>query len=260
MWTDDTAMTIAVAEALIDSIDDTEDQFRRILIHNLHRWGNKYPNAGYGRRFLQWILDWETQPYGSWGNGSAMRVSPVGWMFDTIEETEKIAGITAAVTHDHPEGIKGAQAVAVAIFLARNGKGKEEIRDAIEKRYGYDLSMTDDFIKTSDRHTVSCQRTVPEAICAFLNGNSFVDVIKRAVSYGGDTDTIAAISGSIAEAYYDIPKKLILECEERLPDDMLYVLRAFQAHKLRRVYHAKPKGTGTEPDVAEEQDGGEGYA
>ena len=110
--------------------------------------------------------------------------------------------------------------------------------------------MTDDMIRESDRHTVSCQRTVPEAICAFLNGNGFVDVIKRAVSYGGDTDTIAAISGSIAEAYYDIPKKLILECEDKLPNDMLYVLRAFQAHKQRRINHAEQKGTGTEPDVA----------
>ena len=133
-WTDDTAMTIAVAEALIDSIDDTEGQFRRILIHNLHRWGNKYPNAGYGGRFLEWLTEWKTEPYGSWGNGSAMRVSPVGWMFDTIEETERMAEITAAVTHNHPEGIKGAQAVAVAIFLARNGKSKEEIMDTIESR------------------------------------------------------------------------------------------------------------------------------
>lgn len=226
-FTDDSVMTIAVAEALLDSRFLDDDSIRAALIKSMRKWGKKYPDAGYGRKFLCWLREKDPQPYGSCGNGSAMRVSAAGWLFDTLEETREKARLTAEVTHDHPEGIKGAEATSGAIFLARTGRSKEEIRDYIVQEFGYDLSRTCDQIRPSYYHNESCQKTVPEAITAFLEGTDFEDVIRTAVSLGGDCDTLTCIAGSIAEAFYGVPAILKAECRRRLPEDMAYILGRF---------------------------------
>ena len=226
-FTDDTVMTIAVAEALLDSQFREDEDIRQALIQSMRKWGSKYPHAGYGGRFRHWLRADDPQPYGSYGNGSAMRVSAAGWLFDTLEETRHMARLTAEVTHNHPEGIKGAEATACAIFLARTGSGKEEIRDFIIREFGYDLSRSCDEIRPTYYHVESCQKTVPEAITAFLEGTDFEDVIRTAVSLGGDCDTLTCIAGSIAEAFYGVPAILEAECRSRLPEDMVYVLGRF---------------------------------
>ena len=226
-FTDDSVMTIAVAEALLDSRFLDDDSIRAALIKSMRKWGKKYPDAGYGRKFLCWLREKDPKPYGSCGNGSAMRVSAAGWLFDTLEETREKARLTAEVTHDHPEGIKGAEAASSAIFLARTGRSKEEIRDYIVQEFGYDLSRTCDQIRPSYYHNESCQKTVPEAITAFLEGTDFEDVIRTAVSLGGDCDTLTCIAGSIAEAFYGVPAILKAECRRRLPEDMAYILGRF---------------------------------
>lgn len=226
-FTDDSVMTIAVAEALLDSRFLDDDSIRAALIKSMRKWGKKYPDAGYGRKFLCWLREKDPKPYGSCGNGSAMRVSAAGWLFDTLEETREKARLTAEVTHDHPEGIKGAEATSGAIFLARTGRSKEEIRDYIVQEFGYDLSRTCDQIRPSNYHNESCQKTVPEAITAFLEGTDFEDVIRTAVSLGGDCDTLTCIAGSIAEAFYGVPAILKAECKRRLPEDMAYILGRF---------------------------------
>ncbi|MCC8105718.1 MAG: ADP-ribosylglycohydrolase family protein [Clostridiales bacterium] len=169
----------------------------------------------------------EGEHYGSFGNGSAMRVSAAGWLYDSLERTEEVARATAEVTHNHPEGIKGAQSVAAIIFLARTGSTKEQIREYATGRFGYDLSRTCDEIRPDYYHVESCQKTVPEAITAFLEGNDFEDVIRTAVSLGGDCDTLTAIAGSMAEAFYGIPALLVCECKDRVPEDILNVLNRF---------------------------------
>ena len=227
-FTDDTVMTVAVAEAFLDMdfAEDDEVTFDR-LCYYLRGWGKRYPHAGYGLRFVQWLRSpWE-KPYGSFGNGSAMRVSAIGWLFDELWMTRAMARLSASVTHDHPEGLKGAEATAAAIYLARHGSTKAEIKAFIEENFGYDLSRTCDQIRPAYRHVESCQETVPEAITAFLEGDSFVDVIRTAVSLGGDCDTLTAIAGSIAEAFYGIPDYLKHKCRSYLPAEMLEVLDRF---------------------------------
>ena len=207
-FTDDSVMTIAVAEALLATLGKSDDEIKTALIDSMQKWGKKYPHAGYGCMFSQWLGTPDPKPYGSFGNGSAMRVSAAGWLFDNIETTRHIAALTSEVTHNHPEGIKGAEATASAIFLARNGKSKTEIKDYIIKEFNYDLSRTCDEIRPKYHHVETCQETVPEAITAFLEGQDFEDVIRTAVSLGGDCDTLTCISGSIAEAFYEIPKEM----------------------------------------------------
>lgn len=227
-YTDDSVMTIAIAEALLDAPPDAADEWtEHRLVTSMQKWGRKYPYAGYGGRFIWWLRAEEPEPYGSYGNGSAMRVSSAGWLYDTLEETEHMAELTAKVTHNHPEGIKGAVVTAGSIFLARNGAAKEEIR-AYAVGKGYDLSRTCDEIRPGYHHVESCQGTVPEVITAFLEGNDFEDVIRTAVSLGGDCDTLTCIAGSIAEAYYGVPDELKTECRDRLPEDMLAVLDQFE--------------------------------
>ena len=220
-FTDDTVMTCAVAEAVMNGGE--KDNF----IDAMKKYGRMYPRAGYGRRFYDWIFSEDREPYYSYGNGSAMRVSAAGWLYDSLETTRKMARWTAEVTHNHPEGVKGAEATASAIFMARNGASKEEIRDYIVREFGYDLSRTCDEIRPGYHHVESCQETVPEAITAFLEGNDFEDVIRTAVSLGGDCDTLTCIAGSIAEAFYGIPVGMMAECIKRLEEDMLAVLGRF---------------------------------
>ena len=198
-FTDDTIMTIAVADALLNG--GTTDDF----IDSMKKFGALYPDAGYGGGFRKWLFSDNREPYNSWGNGSAMRVAPCGWFANSLEEAESLAEKSAAVTHNHPEGIKGAQATAAAIYLARTGTKKDKIREYVESKYSYDLSRTLDEIRPIYRFNETCQETVPEAIIAFLESHGFEDAIRNAISIGGDSDTLAAITGSIAEAAYGIP-------------------------------------------------------
>ena len=226
-FTDDSVMTIAVAEALLDFRFREDEDIKAGLVESMRKWGKKYPDAGYGRKFYHWLHARHPEPYGSYGNGSAMRVSSAGWLFDTLEQARHMARLSAEVTHNHPEGIKGAEATASAIFLARTGHSKDEIRDYIVREFGYDLSRTCDQIRPGYYHNESCQKTVPEAITAFLEGADFEDVIRTAVSLGGDCDTLTCIAGSIAEAFYGVPAILEAECKSRLQEDMLYILGRF---------------------------------
>lgn len=226
-FTDDSVMTIAVAEALMHVPDD-ETVIRQQLIQSMQKWGHRYPRAGYGLRFFRWLKSRNPKPYNSFGNGSAMRVSPVAWLFHDLDTVRQMAKLSADVTHNHPEGIKGAEATAAAIFLARTGHSKDEIKSYIETEFHYDLSRTCDQIRPTYHHVESCQETVPEAITAFLEGNSFEDVIRTAVSLGGDCDTLTCIAGSIAEGFYGVPETLEQECRQRLPENLRAVLYAFE--------------------------------
>ena len=230
-FTDDTVMTIAVADALLDAQSDADEEWtRNRLIRGMQRFGQKYPYAGYGGMFHRWLWAKDPQPYGSYGNGSAMRVSSVGWLYDDLEQVRRMARLSAEVTHNHPEGIKGAEATASAIFLARTGSTKAEIKAYIEENFHYRLSRTCDEIRPDYYHVESCQETVPEAITAFLEGQSFEDVLRTAVSLGGDCDTLTCIAGSMAEAFYGVTEELKAECRKRLPEELLDVLRRFEAH------------------------------
>ncbi len=227
-FTDDSVMTIAIADALIYAgTEATENEIKKAVIEAMQDWGHRYPNAGYGGRFRGWLKEKNPMPYKSWGNGSAMRVSAVGWLYDSMERTREVARWTAEVTHNHPEGIKGAEATASAIFLARNGADKDEIKHYVIDNFHYDLSRTCDEIRPSYHHVESCQETVPEAITAFLEGEDFEDVIRTAVSLGGDCDTLTCIAGGIAEAFYGIPMMMEAEVKLRLTDEMCRILDAF---------------------------------
>lgn len=227
-FTDDTVMTIAVADAFLNiSFEMDIAEIKKVIVRSMQKFGKMYPYAGYGGMFRRWLKWDEPQPYGSFGNGSAMRVSSVAWLFRDLETVRHMARLSAAVSHNHPEGIKGAEATASAIFLARTGKSKAEIKAYIEENFGYDLSRTCDEIRPHYRHVESCQETVPEAITAFLEGESFEDVIRTAVSLGGDCDTLTCIAGSIAEGFYGVPEELKKQCENRLPEDLRAVLHRF---------------------------------
>lgn len=232
-YTDDSVMTIAVADALM-SLKATDDTSVLYAVEkSMRKWGKKYPYAGYGGMFSRWLRSKDPEPYNSFGNGSAMRVSAAGWLYDSLEETRRIARLTAMVTHNHPEGIKGAEATASCIYLARNGENKDSIREYVVKEFGYDLTRSCDQIRPTYHHVESCQETVPEAITAFLEGVSFEDVIRTAVSLGGDCDTLTCIAGSIAEGMYGVPEDLKAECWNRMPEDMGAVLERFDEAKGR---------------------------
>lgn len=227
-FTDDSVMTLAVAQALFEAGDrDDDETLKECFVRSMRALGRAYPNAGYGVRFSRWLANSVPEPYNSCGNGSAMRVSAVAWMFDSLDEVRRVARLSAEVTHNHPEGIKGAEAVACAIFLARTGHSKEEIRSYTEEKFGYDLSRSCDAIRPGYYHVESCQETVPQAFAAFLEGESFEDVLRLAVSLGGDSDTLAAIVGSMAEAYYGIDENWKKAAISRLSDDLAQILRRF---------------------------------
>ena len=227
-FTDDTVMTLAIASAFLTiPTDATDEAIRWEVTTHLQAWGLRYPHAGYGGMFRRWLRSSDPKPYGSYGNGSAMRVSSVSWLFDDLDMVRRMARLSAEVTHNHPEGIKGAEATASAIFLARNSHSKAEIKAYIERQFKYDLSRTCDEIRPGYFHVESCQETVPEAITAFLEGESFEEVIRTAVSLGGDCDTLTAIAGSIAEGFYGVSAGLKKECCDRLPDDLRCVLERF---------------------------------
>ena len=221
-FTDDSVMTIAVGEALLAvGTQATVKEIEEAVVTNMQDWGKRYPYAGYGGRFRYWLRERNPKPYGSYGNGSAMRVSAAGWLYDSLERTREVARATANVTHNHPEGIKGAEATASAIYMARNESSKEEIKEYIEREFHYNLDRTLDEIRPGYHMDETCQRTVPEAIIAFLESKDFEDAIRNAVSLGGDTDTLGAITGSIAEAFYGISDVLIAECRSRIDEGLM---------------------------------------
>ena len=216
--TDDSIMTLAIAKAIMESSkhkkasaegygDSFYDRLSRLSVKYMQEIGRRYPNCGYGGMFNRWMFSQEPKPYNSYGNGAAMRVSPAGFSAATILEAEKIAKYVTEVTHNHEEGIKGAQATAAAVFMAKHGSGKNEICEYIVREY-YPLHFTIDEIRTSYRFNETCQETVPQAITCFLESSSFEDAIRTAISLGGDSDTIAAITGGIAEAFYGVPAEI----------------------------------------------------
>ena len=220
-FTDDTICTIAIADALLRDIP---------FAISLQYWCRKYPNpkGGYGRSFSQWVHSPAPAPYNSFGNGSAMRVSPCAWWSDSIKEVYFNARNSAICTHDHPEGIKGALAVAECIYHSRHTPSKEDLKEMITVVYGYDLDMTCDEIRKINTFNETCQVTVPQAIVCFLESTDFESAIRLAISIGGDSDTIAAITGSIAEAYYGIPEHIKDRAFEYLPDEFLYIIDEFK--------------------------------
>jgi ADP-ribosyl-[dinitrogen reductase] hydrolase len=219
-YTDDSILTIATADAILNGTD---------YARSYKAFGRDYPGAGYGQFFHEWLLSEGFEPYNSWGNGSAIRVSPIGFAFDTRHEVLEEAGQSSAATHNHPEGIKGAQATALAIFLARSGCSKQEIREEIEDRFeGYNLSRTVDDIRSSYQFEISALRTVPEALIAFLDSTDYEDAIRKAISLGGDSDTQACITGGIAQAFYgSIPRNIIDEVSKRIPERFKQIVEQF---------------------------------
>ena len=218
-FTDDTVLTIAVADCLMNNGNYTE---------YIKNYARKYTGRGYGGRFRQWISSESMEPYNSWGNGSAMRVSAVGFAYNDLEAVMNEAKRSAEVTHNHPEGIKGAQATAVAIFMARKGQSKEQIKAAIAQSFGYDLNRTVDEIRPTYVFNESCQETVPEAIIAFLESKDFEDAIRNAISLGGDSDTLACITGGMAEAFYGgVPEDIAKKALSYLDSNMREVVEKF---------------------------------
>lgn len=222
-FTDDTVLTLSLASWLIKDQSFSQN----VLINEIKSTCRTYNGVGYGHRFGNWINSDDTQPYNSWGNGSAMRVSPVAWVGNSLKEVETLAKISAEVTHNHPEGIKGAAAVAGSIYLARNGKDKGYIKSYVEKNYDYNLSRNLDQIRPDYSFEVSCQKSVPESIICFLESNNYEDTVRNAISLGGDADTQAAIGGSIASAYYDVPEEIVSTCLEKLDNQLLNILNEF---------------------------------
>jgi ADP-ribosylglycohydrolase len=217
-FTDDTVLTVAVAEQLLTGAD---------LIGLFHDYFQRYPLAGYGGSFIRWAGYRHREPYNSWGNGSAMRVSPIGIAFDTLDDVLVHAKASAEVTHSHHEGIRGAQATAAAIFLARTGHTKVQIKEYIEQRFRYDLSPRLDDIRDSYRFDVSCQGSVPQSIIAFLEADDFEDAVRNAISLGGDADTMACIAGAIAEPFFGIPETIKEETLKRLDEPLREIVQRF---------------------------------
>jgi ADP-ribosylglycohydrolase len=218
-FTDDSVLTVAVAQAIL-----TDGDYRKAAL----AFGRRYPNAGYGGSFADWLRSVDPKPYNSWGNGAAMRVSPVGFAFETVEDVLREAKRSAEFSHDHPEGIKGAQATALAVFLARTEWDKDLIRTEVADRFGYDLDRTVDDIRPGYGFDESCQGTVPEAIVAFLDSSSYEDALRNAISLGGDGDTLACIAGGIAEAYYGpVPGVILEQVKGILPADLWGIAESF---------------------------------
>ena len=222
-FTDDTVLTMANALWLLEDPQHTHEKLISIMLD----FCRKYPDRGYGGRFAHWIHDGDPQPYNSFGNGSAMRVSPVGYYANTLDEALELAQISAEVTHNHPEGIKGAQATAAAIFLARQGMTKHEIRDYVSQTFNYDLSRPLEEIRPTFTFDETCQRTVPEAITCFLEGKDYEDVVRLSVALAGDADTIAAIAGSISSAVNDVPNEITQPVVALLSEEFCTILLRF---------------------------------
>lgn len=244
-FTDDTVMTCAVADWLVNDSN---------LAEELRTWAKKYPKAGYGGKFREWVFDKNILPaYNSYGNGSAMRVSPVGFYATSFGEALELAKRSAEVTHNHHEGIKGAQAVACAIFLARAGRNKEEIKKELEYWFNYDLSRKIDDIRPVYKFDATCQGSVPEAIIAFLESEDYESAIRLAISIGGDSDTIACMTGGIAAAYYGIPDEIVEKAYRYLKDDVKYSIDVFNCICESRCISGDMEAFGFEPSYEEDE-------
>ena len=237
-YTDDSVMTLAVAKWLIEDKEHTKHH----LISCMQELGRRYPKAGYGGNFEWWLRQDDPQPYNSWGNGAGMRVSPVGLYAKSLEEALYLAEITASVSHNHPEGIKGAKAIAASVFLCKTGKSKDVIKNYVQASFGYNLERTISEIRPNYYFDVSCQGSVPEAIIAFLEGDSFEEVIRLAISIGGDSDTIGCMAGAIAACIYPIPEEITEKCNSILTDDLRAVKDAF----IEKIFEQE---LGREPDI-----------
>ncbi len=225
-YTDDTAMTVAVARAILECAPDRHD-LGGLARRAMREIGRARPDRGYGSRFLRWLQEDGTESYGSFGNGSAMRVSACGWAAKTLDEAKTLSKLVTEVTHDHPEGIKGAEAVACAIFLARTGAGMKDIRRCVSSYYEIDFTL--DEIRPTYTYSVTCQGSVPQALEAFLESTDFEDAVRNAISIGGDSDTIAAITGSVAEAYYGIPRAMREEAGSYLAEELIGIIEVYEA-------------------------------
>ena len=219
-FTDDTTLSMAIAKSILDD---------EPYLDNVVDFGLRYFEVGYGGSFKKWLKGNEHLPYNSWGNGSAMRVSPIAWAFETEEKVLEEARKSAKITHNHPEGVKGAEATALAIFMARKGATKEAIRERITTQFGYDLNRIVDAIRPDYKFEVSCAKSVPESIICFLDSDSFEDCVRNCISLGGDADTMGAIAGGIAEAYYGVPKEIEAKINGYLSDEFIEILERFRA-------------------------------
>ena len=229
-FTDDSVLTVATAEVLLKKGD---------YVEAYRSYGNRYPKAGYGGMFHTWLYQKDPQPYGSFGNGSAMRVAPVGWAFEPLDEVLAEAKRSAEVTHNHPEGITGAQVTAAAVFSARTGASREEIRQLVGKLSDYNLDRSVDEVHAVYKYNETCQGTVPEAIIAFLESTDFEDAIRKAISLGGDSDTLACITGGIAEAFYGgVPTSIATTVFDRLGSDLQQVVREFDKRFMDNRYNS----------------------
>ena len=224
--TDDSIMTLAIAQAILTA-DGKWEKLSRCAVASMQSLGRSYPGRGYGGRFHDWLTEENPQPYYSWGNGAGMRVSPCAWAAGSLEEALMMSDAVTAVTHDHPEGLKGARAITAGIYLAREGKSMDEIRNHIAENY-YPLDFTLDSIRKNYRFDVSCQGSVPQAIEAFLESGSYEDAVRGAISIGGDSDTIAAMAGSIAEAFWGIPDSIRQEGMRFMDDAMIEIVKDFE--------------------------------
>ena len=234
-YTDDTVLTMANALWLLQDERHTPER----LVDIMQDLCNRYQGRGYGGRFMQWIVARDPQPYNSYGNGSAMRVSPVGYYATTLDEALDLAAISAGVTHNHPEGVKGAKATAAAIFLTRQGKTKEEVREYVEKSIGYNLGRTLDEIRPAYSFNELCQTTVPEALTCYLEGKDYEDVVRLAVSLAADADTLAAIAGPIASAVWDVPNEISQPAIASLSDEFCTILLQFNELVAKRESEAQ---------------------
>ena len=237
-FTDDTVMTVAVAEALLnarrDGVDHDERAVKKMLVESIKDWGHRYPNSGYGLKFENWLFSIHSEPYYSLGNGSGMRVSPVGWLYDKMDRTREVARWTAEITHDHPEGVKGAESTAAAVFLARQGKKQQEIREYLGDEFGYDLTRTLDEIRPNYRHVETCMETMPEAFTCFFESCDYESCVRNVMYIGGDTDTLAAIAGGIAEAAFGVPKEIVERARNYLTEDIQAVVDRFYEEKEKK--------------------------
>lgn len=225
-YTDDSIMTIAVARALeLVGEDATEDEVKTACTTMMQMYGRAFPNAGYGQKFIHWIFAEDPHPYGSFGNGSAMRVSSAGWLCEDLDRTREVARWTAEVTHNHPEGIKGAECTAAVIWMARHGYTKDAIITYVIEEFGYDLSKSVDELRPLHEHIETCMDSMPKALAAFYEGKDYEDVIRNAISLGGDTDTLAAIAGAMAEAKYGIPREIVDKGIGALPNFLQEMVR-----------------------------------
>lgn len=230
-FTDDSVLTVAIMEWLVSTGGENSKE----LIEYLKDWATNYPDAGYGGRFKTWVLSDSDKPINSYGNGAGMRVSPCAFYANTLEECLDLAKKSSEVTHNHEEGIKGAQAIAEAIYLARSGAGKQDMKRILEEDFKYDLSKPITEIGTKlHNFDATCQVTVPEAIICFLESRDFIDCIKKSIWIGGDSDTIAAMACSIAEPYYGLPHFIMEDMKNKLPDDMKKIIILFNEKVLRR--------------------------